>query len=180
MSVTRLPAMGRAVQLPTGCKAVALQKKTPKPPGSSNQTPVPEVRPTLSSISCSVVLQAGGGSYARLFSWSQFRRRMEKHHQNMRIKFKHASGECLYLLADSAHRGCVMSRAVSERQAVLMLGPQISPTVAVPTCSTKWQVSTSSFRQTRRNLSTEQGNLGIYVSSSTPAKLAAFLSMSLT
>lgn len=106
----------------------------------------------------------------------------KKHHQNTRIKFKHASGERLYLLADSAHGGCVTSRAVSERQSscVNAGSHQIYLTAAVPTCFISWQVSTSSFRQTCRNLSTEHGNLGIYASSSTPAKLAAFVSMSLT
>lgn len=43
--------------------------------GSNNRVPETGDSLTLNSISCRVVLQGGGGSYARLFSWSPSRER---------------------------------------------------------------------------------------------------------
>lgn len=46
--------------------------------GSNNWAPETDNSLTLNSISCSMVLQVGSGSYACLFSWSQSRERMGK------------------------------------------------------------------------------------------------------
>lgn len=87
--------------------------------GSDKLVPVADDSPTLSGISCSVVLQVGSGSYARLFSCSQVRERRGK----TRSKQELALSMCLEngftsLLRLPSRMGrilcCTTSRAASE------------------------------------------------------------------
>lgn len=78
-------------------QSISSQNKTPRTPptsctpGQQHLAPETDNSPTLGGISCSVVLQVGSGSYARLFSCSQ-----EETGENMikiRVEFKRVPGE---------------------------------------------------------------------------------------
>lgn len=77
------------------------------------------------------------------------------------------SGECIYLLADSAHHYCATSRAASEREWTHAddQPSQIYSACTVPGWrSPGWELSTGSFRQRwRKQAVKEQGNLGIFI-----------------
>lgn len=81
------------------------------------------------------------------------------------------SGECIHLLADSAHHCCTTSRAASERESTHAddQPSQIYSACAVPgwrsvSPSPGWELSTGSFRQRwRKRAVKEQGNLWIFI-----------------